>query len=169
MAYLSISIENEKYVAENMLCGKLFAVKTDQSTEKEQFGDAIKRIRAEKGMSLTQVRDNSGGELATSYISNIENNRIKPEVISPAKLKSIAKGLQVEEEWIFSFVRGVPPDKRKLVDEKFDTLAHKFSLLSGDAREKAEYLLRVLDRELHRMVLEELRRQEHRDRFTGEF
>lgn len=84
-----MSTPKEKKISptENILYGKYFIV------QKERLGDAIKRIRDDKSLSLEDVRRKSGNTLATSYLSRIENNQVEADVISIGKLQALSKGL----------------------------------------------------------------------------
>ena len=84
---MSTPRENLFSPTENILCVTNFVV------QKEQLGDAVKRIRREKKLSLEDVRNRSRQKLATSYINRIENGEVDAEVISVGKLRDLANGL----------------------------------------------------------------------------
>lgn len=77
-------------------------------TNTETLGDAVKRIREDKKLSLEMVRKQSGRALATSYISRIENNQVDFPAISVGKLSSLAKGLGVPVTELFDLICGRP-------------------------------------------------------------
>ena len=84
---MSTLIKKKISPTEDILCGKYFIV------QKERLGDAVKRIRDDKNLSLEDVRRKSGNTLATSYLNRIENNQVAADVISIGKLQALAKGL----------------------------------------------------------------------------
>lgn len=81
--------------------GKCFVVETQ---EQERLPDYVRRVRNEKGFSLSRVEKNSGGEIDASYINRIENDLIRN--VTPEKLNALAKGLEVSEDEIFAVARG---------------------------------------------------------------
>lgn len=81
-------------------CAKRFAV----STERETLADYVRRIRNEKRLSLREVSLRSGGQIANSHISRIESGEARG--VSVDKLRSLAKGLGVPEDELFSIARG---------------------------------------------------------------
>lgn len=81
-------------------CVKRFAV----STERETLGDYVRRVRNEKRLSLREVSLRSGGQIANSHISRIESGEARG--VSVDKLRSLAKGLGVPEDELFSVARG---------------------------------------------------------------
>jgi transcriptional regulator with XRE-family HTH domain len=59
----------------------------------ETFGQRIKRIRFERGLSLRDIEHQSGGEITSGYISLLENEKsCNPSVKS---VYALAKGLDV--------------------------------------------------------------------------
>lgn len=81
-------------------CAKRFAV----STERETLADYVRRVRNEKRLSLREVSLRSGGQIANSHISRIESGEARG--VSVDKLRSLAKGLGVPEDELFSIARG---------------------------------------------------------------
>lgn len=53
----------------------------------EQFGDLIKRLRTEKGLSIDELAEKSG--FSSVQIRNIENNISKPRVFNLKKLSEV--------------------------------------------------------------------------------
>ena len=80
---------------------KYFVVETQ---EQERLADYVRRVRNEKGFSLSKVEKNSGSEIDASYINRIENDLIRN--VTPEKLSALAKGLEVSEDEIFAVARG---------------------------------------------------------------
>jgi transcriptional regulator with XRE-family HTH domain len=81
-------------------CDKRFAV----SMEHETLADLVRRVRNEKRLSLREVSLRSGGEIANSHISRIENG--ESTNLTTEKLQALAKGLGIPEEEIFGVARG---------------------------------------------------------------
>ena len=73
-------------------------------TERETLADYVRRIRYEKNLSLRDVSIRSGGQIANSHISRIENGEAAG--VSVDKLQALAKGLGVSEDEIFAVARG---------------------------------------------------------------
>lgn len=63
---------------------------------KEQFGDLIKRIRTENGLSIDDVAQASG--LTSAEIRNIEKNRTRPRVYF---LKKLSDALNCDYYFLF--------------------------------------------------------------------
>jgi len=87
----------------------------------ESLGEFVRRIRAEKNLSLTDVERKSaryGERIAASYVSRIENYNHSP---SPRKLKALAHGLDIPEDEITAVAFGRSP--------KTETLARELRLL----------------------------------------
>lgn len=77
---------------------------------RESLADYVRRVRAEKGLSLTDVQRQSarsGPAIAGTYVNRIENG----QALNPStdRLKALARGLHVPEEEVFARARGVPP------------------------------------------------------------
>ena len=64
---------------------------------KELFGDLVKRLRIEKGMSVPELAEKSG--FTAPQIRNIESNRNKPRVFNIQKL---ATALECDYNYLFS-------------------------------------------------------------------
>jgi transcriptional regulator with XRE-family HTH domain len=80
---------------------KCFAVPMEQP---ETLADYVRRIRLEKHLSLNDVVRQSDNQIANSHVSRIENGLTTN--ITTEKLRSLAKGLGVPEDEIFSVARG---------------------------------------------------------------
>lgn len=78
----------------------------------------MRSTRNSKRLSLEDVRRKSGGELATSYISRIENNQVDADAISVGKLLSLAKGLGEPIERLFRAAAGIPESESSVEDRK---------------------------------------------------
>lgn len=86
-----------------------------------KFSDFIRSIRLAKNLSYKDVENNSRGAVSASYVHQIENEIIKPEATSVAKLRGLAKGLNIDENEIFDVVRGYsPPSNEQLQDLMYE-------------------------------------------------
>ena len=88
------------------------------SKSPESLGDFIRRVRAQKGLSLADVERQSGRlgrRVAASYINRIENG-IKRRV-STDRLRAIARGLGIPEEELAAVEAGRFPSKREDAEE----------------------------------------------------
>lgn len=117
-------------------CGKRFAV----SMERETLADLVRRVRNEKRLSLREVSLRSGGKIANSHISRIENG----ESTNPTteKLQALAKGLGVPEEEIFAVARGKSVSGDLQLDEL--RLLEYYRLLSEERRADALAILETM-------------------------
>lgn len=100
---MSTTILNGIFSIKNVPYGKRPVVNSERT---ESLANYVKRVRADKGFSLADVRRNSGLEIANSYISRIENGEVTN--VTPQKLRALARGLGVSEDEIFAVARGKP-------------------------------------------------------------
>jgi transcriptional regulator with XRE-family HTH domain len=89
------------------------------SRNAEKLGEYVKRVRAEKGLSTTEVesasRKGSAKGISDAYVTRIENGYVTN--VSPEKLHALAKGLGVSEDEVFAVARGESAKPRKpLID-----------------------------------------------------
>lgn len=81
----------------------------------------IRQIRIAKNLSYRDIERYASGEISGSYIHSIENGVISPDSVSVAKLKALAKGLQIDEKLIFDAARGyTPPPDEELADLMYE-------------------------------------------------
>ena len=74
----------------------------------EHFGDFIRRIRDENGLSCADVSNQSvgsGKRISASYVNRIENKRIKNP--SPENLRALAHGLGIPAEDLLARAAGL--------------------------------------------------------------
>jgi transcriptional regulator with XRE-family HTH domain len=109
--FMSSTKVHESFSTENVLFSKQRVV----SREQETLADYVRRVREEKGLSLNEVRIQSGYKIANSYISRIENGEVKN--VGLEKLRSLAKGLTVSEEEVVAIARGAKTVGDMLLDE----------------------------------------------------
>jgi len=95
------------------------------------------------------VQRRSGGLIASSYVSRIENGYILN--VTPKKLKALAKGLGVSEDQIFVITRGLGTESLS-PDSEFANLLHKYKALEKEDREALRLLIDVIDREIDRRI-----------------
>lgn len=99
---VSILLCNNKLHECNAPYDKCFAVNMEQV---ESLADLVRRVRREKKLSLNDVVRQSGGRIANSHVSRIENGFATN--VTPEKLCALAAGLQVSEDDVFAAARGV--------------------------------------------------------------
>lgn len=97
---LSITLVNKFYNNAKIRFGTHSVV----DSERESIADFVRRVRREKDYSLAKVREQSGGNIAPSYLHKIESGDVKN--VSPEKLSALAKGLGIPEDEIFAVARG---------------------------------------------------------------
>jgi transcriptional regulator with XRE-family HTH domain len=116
------------------------------------LGEFVRKTRTDKGLSVADVSERSGGKISTSYISKLElEPRVNPSI---PKIQALAKGLGVTESEITAIVRGQNADKDSVITEQFENLSLKFSGLPSSKKEKAQALIELMDRELERLANE---------------
>lgn len=116
----------------------------------ESLAEFVKRVRLEKGFSLVAVHERSGGEIAASYVSRIENG----QVTNPThkKLSALAAGLGISEDNVFAVARGQKyEDSEDFKSSRFASMALKFSKIPSGKRISVDQLIEILDRELDRL------------------
>ena len=127
-----------------------FAVNKER---KENLAEYVKRVRAEKGLSLTDVQKRSGNQIANSYVSRIENGIADSDGVTTKKLQALAKGLGISEDEIFAVARGKKPEHDpEFLKSRLGLLSLKFDKVPPDKRVNVEALLDLLDREVERLT-----------------
>jgi transcriptional regulator with XRE-family HTH domain len=106
------------------------------------LAEYVRRVRQEKGFSTPDVERNSGNQITDGYVSQIENEYVKN--VSPAKLKALAKGLQVNEDEIFAVARGQTTVGELTFDE--GRILQSFRSLSPDRRRIALDVMESLNK-----------------------
>ena len=115
--------------------------------KKEALSDFVRRIRSEKNLSLMNVNRRSGGHIAGSYVSRIENGYILN--VTPKKLRALAKGLGVSEDEVFAMARG---SDALDIDADLAALLQKYEALPKEHRDELRILIKVIDREIDRRL-----------------
>jgi transcriptional regulator with XRE-family HTH domain len=118
----------------------------------ESLADFVRRVRSEKGFSLSDVRRNSGLQIANSYVSRIENGEVTN--VTPEKLKALAKGLKVSEDEIFAIARGKPLNGAEAVDAEMAHFASRVKKLTAQQRRDFEIAWRMANDLLDRLEQE---------------
>jgi transcriptional regulator with XRE-family HTH domain len=122
-----------------------------KSKKSEKLADYVRRVRAEKGLSTTDVEKRSGFLISDSYVTRIENGYVKN--VSLEKLHALARGLGVPPEQLIAIARGKSPDDDPdFIKSRFAELALKFDRVPEDKRVNVEALVQLLDRELDRLT-----------------
>lgn len=86
-----------------------------------KFSDFIRTIRQKQHLSYKDVETNARGAISASYVHQLENEIIKPEAISVAKLRGLAKGLNIDEKKVFDAARGYnPPPEMEINDLMYE-------------------------------------------------
>lgn len=111
--------------------------------QKESLAEFVRITRNDKQMSLMDVRMQSGKQLATSYISRIENGDVVN--VGPKKLQALAKGLAVSEEILFSLVRGKTADPVKVSHERFILIADAYSGVPPQMKKDLEPFIAAIE------------------------
>ena len=72
----------------------------------ETLGEYVKRILSEKQLTLREIQERNGHNIADAYVANIMRGIARN--LSVDKLKALAVGLGEPEETVFKVARGVP-------------------------------------------------------------
>ena len=122
-------------------------IRTKRSTTKlkrkrlERFGDFVRRIRKERGLSLADVSKQSalfGPRISASYVNRIETDPNRNP--TAASLKSLAHGLGIPVPELFA--HAIRPMSREEADEL--ALVTRFSELSPKRKSDVLALMQVL-------------------------
>ena len=91
----------------------------------------VKKVRAEKQLSLKDVERAAANKITHGYINQIENGTVRSETVSVEKLKALAKGLGVPEDDVFRIARGRTLES----DDRFEIYAERFDATDLDESE----------------------------------
>lgn len=148
---MSILIGRKKIPISTDTNVKCFAVNKERT---ETLGEYVKRVRAEKGLSLTDVQKRSGNQIANSYVSRIENGIADAHGVTPKKLQALAKGLGVSEDEIFAVARGKSLDKAEAVDADMALFASRVKKLTPQQKRDFQIAWRMANELLDRLERE---------------
>ena len=145
------------YHPSHIAYGKQLIVQKGQASE--TLGDFVRRVRAEKRLSLADVHaraKRAGHKIGTTHINRIENGFIEASSVTPKKLIALAAGLGVSEDEVFAVARG-----KSLAGEsdfkkwKFASLFDEAEQLTPEQMAKFEILMEMARREVQRMLREQ--------------
>lgn len=131
---------------------------------KETLAEYVKRVRAEKGLSLTDVQKRSGNQIANSYVSRIENGIADAQGVTPKKLQALARGLGVSEDEIFAIARGRSLDKSDAVDAEMALFASRIKKLTAQQKRDFQIAWRMANELLDRLEREKGEQAQGEDR-----
>jgi len=103
------------------------------NSKPESLGNFVRRIRAEKDLSLVDVERESarhGRRIVASYVNRIENDATRHPTAD--RLVALARGLGIPETELLAVAAGKIPLKRDAADEL--RLVAKFRELSAERR-----------------------------------
>lgn len=113
----------------------------------ESLGQYVRRVLKEKNLSLSEVEQRAGGRISDSYICSITTGGAGS--VTVAKLKALARGLDVPEDDIFAAARGSQSeDDGEFQVSDFALLFRKFKDLAPEDKGEVQALLQVLQREI---------------------
>ena len=113
----------------------------------ESLGQYVRRVLKEKNLSLSEVEQRAQGEISDSYICSITTGSAGS--VTVAKLKALARGLDVPEDDIFEVARGLQErDDGEFQVSDFALLFRKFKDLAPEDKGEVQALLQVLKREI---------------------
>lgn len=113
----------------------------------------VRRIMVDKRISSYKVAKASGDAIEQSYVNRIKNGaNTNP---SPAKLRALAKGLGVSEEELFNVARGISPSGEDITHMRLRSINFAYDgMPKGKKRERVDYLIEMVDREIGRIIAE---------------
>jgi transcriptional regulator with XRE-family HTH domain len=121
-------------------------------SKQESLDRYVRRVLKEKGLSYAEVEARSEGAISDSYIGNIVTGSVGS--VTVAKLKALARGLDVSEDEIFAIARGhSPADLRDFQKSRFATLFDKYKRLHADDQQEMLILLEAMEHEIERRQL----------------
>lgn len=129
----------------------------------ESLDRYVRRILKERGLSYADVEERSQGAISDSYIGNIVTGTVGS--VTVAKLKALARGLDVSEDEIFAVARGKSPaDLRDFQKSRFATLFERYKKLPVEDQSEIQILLETIEHEIERRQM----RQDLEKRYAEE-
>jgi transcriptional regulator with XRE-family HTH domain len=117
-------------------------------TEQEGLADFVRRMRREKKLSLADVHEQSGREIARSHVNRIENG--ETENLGLDKLRALARGLGVGEEEIFAVASGITRGESDAFDSEIRVAFQGFEELTDEDKRELLATVRMLGSEIQR-------------------
>lgn len=114
----------------------------------ESLESFVRRVMREKNLKPGDVQRRSKGRVSDSYIGNILSGQARNLTVE--KLKALAVGLGVDEEELFSVVRGSkkPIDDEGFRESLYFMLYEKSKTASVDKKKLIDSVLRMLHKEI---------------------
>lgn len=107
----------------------------------------IKKMN-ELGLSGYQIERRSGGAITQSYFNRIKNGEVRDPSIS--KLKAIARGMGIAEHEIIAAASDTDMSEQ-ITHSRLASINFAYDGMPQEKRHKADYLIELLDREIHRI------------------
>lgn len=127
----------------------------------EDLAQYVRRVRTEKGLSTTDVENNSSRKISDAYVTQIENRRVKN--VSPEKLQALAKGLRVPEDEVFAVARGKAlADPSTFQGGRYAALFDSAEQLTPEQLVKFNSIMEIAEREVAHMLEEDKRKSKKR-------
>lgn len=116
----------------------------------ETLAEYVTRVMRDRRLSSYDVERAARGRIKQPTIYRIAAG----EILEPrtASLQSLALGLGVVEEELFTIARGKPLKGDTLAHERLAAIDVKYRELSPKQRQHLDYLIQVLEREVNRLV-----------------
>lgn len=115
------------------------------------LADYVAKVMNDDRLSGYNIERRTQGEITQSYVLRIKNGTAKN--VSMDKLKVLAKGLGRPAAEVIAVAMGTP-----LKDDahtRLSTLEFTYEGLTPEKKEKADYLIELLEREIQRIESEE--------------
>jgi transcriptional regulator with XRE-family HTH domain len=117
----------------------------------ETLQEYVRRLMYEKNLSGYDIARQSGNQIHQTSVSRLINRQGSNPTITT--LKALAKGLGVPEHEIMTVARG-HAKKTNIVHERLAAIDFAYDGMPRQKKEKAEYLIEMLEREIDRMKTE---------------
>jgi transcriptional regulator with XRE-family HTH domain len=117
----------------------------------ESLADLVRRVRQEKKLSLNDVVRQSGGRIANSHVSRIENGFATN--ITTAKLRALAAGLQVSDDEVFAAAHGKAMTEAQ-GPEDFITLFYGWDEATAEERAAAMDAIKMIAESFQRRKIQ---------------
>ncbi|HEV2704945.1 MAG TPA: hypothetical protein VGV59_03415 [Pyrinomonadaceae bacterium] len=113
----------------------------------EDLADYVQRIRVvEQKVSLKAIEERSGGQIDSSYVSQIENRTVLGVNLTIKKISALAKGLRVPEEEILAVIRGKNLSADEVANAEMERFWAMYSDIPSQCQKDVMDLLEVLQR-----------------------
>ncbi len=129
---------------------------TQSFRKSENLPQYVARVLKEKQLTLQEVAQRSRQKISKAYLCNLlHNHSSNPSV---EKIKALASGLGIQPQEIFAVLEIQSIDaNRSFHGSIFAALYYKYKRLSDDSKKELALLLSIVDREIDKRQMQQLR------------